>query len=274
MIFNIHHDSGNLIHGTVIPDAYSHICRIRVSARGEEIAIFPTNVLNQGVLDLGLHETGLVDFTITEEALPGLSTLADLELHEVETNLLLYRRFRPEMVRQKFLRLETQLLPLWRLDEAVKDRFQQYYKRIEILGLNATRQIFHLSQDSIYASGRVLISNFTHCTDNGFRLLVLVRDPYEEFAERLLLLSKISEEGLQVLGEREAMTLREAAKYAASLPIEDEKALIRGLRQMPKDVSMTLANPVVRQFSTTAPDEQPRQSGVAVALNVLAESAI
>src|SRR5579883_533003 len=160
MIFNIHYDGGDRISGTVIPDAYSQICKIRVTVGGREIAVFPTNEFNQGVRDLGLHETGMVNFTITEQLLPGLSTFEDLELHEVESKILLYRRFRPGMVAQKFLRIETQLLPLWRFDEAVKPSFQQYYKRIETLGLSGTRQIFHLSQDSIYASGRILIKNF------------------------------------------------------------------------------------------------------------------
>ena len=146
MIFNIYHDSGDRVCGTVIPDTYSDVCHVRVSAKGGEVATFPTDELNQGVRNIGLHETGLVNFSITEEKLPGLSTFEDLELHEADSDLLLYRRFRPGMISQKFLRLETQLLPLWRLDEAVKHRFQQYYREIEALGRGCTTQLFHLSQ--------------------------------------------------------------------------------------------------------------------------------
>ena len=274
MIFNIYHDGGNRVCGTVIPDSYSGSCRIRASVSGREVGIFPTDELNQGARDLGVHETGLVNFSITEEKLPGLSTFEDLELHEADSDLLLYRRFRPGMISQKFLRLETQLLPLWRLDEAVKHRFQQYYRGIEALGRNGTTQIFLLYQDSIYVSGRILVRNFMHCVDKGFKFITIVRDPYEELAERLLVMNKIEKGQINPLGERELMNLREAIEYSASLPLDNEKAFTRALRRMPMEVAMSLANPVVRQFSTSTLDEQPSQGGVAAALDVLAQSTL
>jgi hypothetical protein len=274
MIFNIYHDSGDRVCGTVIPDSYSGSCRIRASVGGREVGVFPTDELNQGVRDVGQHETGFVNFSITEEKLPGLSRFDDLELHEAESSLLLYRRLRPGMMCQKFLRLETQLLPLWRLDEAVKHRFQQYYRGIEALGRNGTTQLFLLFQDSIYVSGRILIKNFMFCEDYGFKFIAMVRDPYEELAERLLVMNKIEKGGFNPLGERELLHLREAIEYAGSLPIDNEKAFTRALRRMPIDVAMSLANPVVRQFSTSNLDEQPSQGGVAAALDVLAQSTL
>ena len=204
MIFNIYHDGGDRVCGTVIPDSYSSNCRIRASVSGREVGVFPTDEFNQGARDVGTHETGLVNFSITEEKLPGLATFEDLEPHEADSNLLLYRRFRPGMISQKFLRLETQLLPHWRLDEAVKHRFQQYYREIEALGRGCTTQLFHLSQDSIYRSGRILIKSFMFCVDNGFKFIAMVRDPYEELAERLLVMNKIEKGGVNPLGERDA----------------------------------------------------------------------
>lgn len=274
MIFNIYYDSGDRVCGTVIPDSYSGSCRIRASVGGREVGVFPTDEHNQGVRDIGQHETGFVNFSITEEKLPGLSGFGDLELHEAESNLLLYRRLRAGMISQKFLRLETQLLPLWRLDEAVKHRFQQYYRGIEALGRSGTTQLFLLFQDSIYVSGRILIKNFMFCVDNGFKFIAMVRDPYEELAERILVMNKIENGGVNPLGERELLNLREAIGYAGSLPIDNDKAFTRALRRMPIDVAMSLANPVVRQFSTSTLDEQPSQGGVAAALDVLAQSTL
>jgi hypothetical protein len=275
MLFNVFDDSGDRVQGTVIPDTYSGICQIRAYVGGREVGVFPTDELNQSARDIGMHATGLVNFSITEEKLPGLSTFDNLELYEDDSNLLLYRRRLPGMISQKFLRLETQLLPLWRLDEAVKPRFQQYYRGIETLGRSGTSQIFHLSQDSIYASGRILIKNFmTFCDDYGFKYITMVRDPYEELAERLLVMNRIEKGGLNPLGEREVMNLREAIEFAGSLPLDSEKAFRRALRRMPMDVAMSLANPVVRQFSTSTLDEQPTQGGVAAALDVLAQSTL
>ena len=146
MIFNIFHDSGDRISGTVIPDSYSDVCHIRVGVGGREIAVFPTNEFNPGALAQGLHESGLVNFSITEQSLPGLSAFADLEIREAKTDILLYRRFQPSMLFGKYLRLETHLLPLWRLDDAVEFRFQQHYRGIDTLSFYTSRQIFHLSQ--------------------------------------------------------------------------------------------------------------------------------
>jgi hypothetical protein len=274
MNFNIYYDGGDRVCGTVIPGSYSGSCRIRASVGGREVGIFPTDELNQGVRDCGAHETGFVNFSITDEKLPGLSTFDDLELHDAESNLLFYRRLRPGMISQKLLRLETQLLPLWRLDEAVNHRFQQYYKGIEAVGLGTTTQMFLLSQNSIYLSGRLLINNFWFCFEKGFKLITMVRDPYEELAERLLVMNNIEKGGINPLGERELINLREAIAYAGSLPIDNEKAFARALRRMPMYVSMLLANPAVRQFSTSSLDQQPSQGAIATALDVLAQSTL
>lgn len=274
MIFNIVEDSGNRVRGTVIPDNYSGICQIRVTAGDREIAVLPTNELNPGALAQGLHETGLVDFTLTEESLPGLSAFTDLEIHDAGTGFLLYRRFRPSMLPGKYLRLETHLLPLWRFDDAVEPRFQQHYRGIERLGFFGSRQIFHLSQDSIYASGRLQIKNFMFCVDNGFKFLVMLHEPYEELAERVLVLKSVKNVGMNFLAEREALHLGKAVEYAAALPMANEKALQRALQQMPSELLLALANPVVRQFSTLHLEEPPPKGGVAQALDILAQSAV
>jgi hypothetical protein len=272
MIFNIFLDSGDRICGTVIPDNPSVVCNIRVTVGGREIAVFPTNELNHGVLARRLHDTGLVDFSITEQSLPGLPGFDDLEIHDAGTDLLLYRRLRSSMLLGKYLRLETHLLPLRRLDDAVKHRFQMHYSGIETLGLNFSRQVFHLSQDSIYASGRILIKNFMFCVDKGFRFFVTLHDPYVELAERVLVLNSIKKLGMSSLGARDAMYLSKAIEYAASLPMTSEKALKRALERMPVDLIIVLANPVVRQLSTSNLDEPLGKGAVAQALDILSQS--
>jgi hypothetical protein len=274
MIFNIFHDSGDRIQGTVIPDNPAVVCNVRVIAGGREVATFPTHELNQGVLDLRLHYTGLVDFTITEQLVPGLLTFDDLELHDADTDILFYRRLRPSMLLGKYLRLETHLLPLWRLDDAFKSRFQMYYSEIDKLSFNFTRQVFLLSQDSIYASGRILIKNFMYCVDKGFKFLVTMHDPYVELAERVLVLNNIKKVGTSILGERDAIRLRSAIDYSDSLPMTSEKVLKSALERMPADVINVLANPVVRQLSTSDLDEPLGKGSVTRALDVLSQSTI
>jgi hypothetical protein len=274
MIFNIFHDSGDRVSGTIIPDNPSVVCNIRVLAGGGEIAVLPTNELNQRVLDLRLHDTGLVNFTITERSLSGLATFDDLEIHDADTDILFYRRLRPSMLLGKYLRLETHLLPLRRLDDAVKSRFQMHYSGIETRGLNFSRQIFVLSQNSIYASGRILVNNFMFCVDKGFKFIVTLHDPYVELAERILVLNNIKKVGTSFLGERESIHLGKAIEYAASLPVTSENALKKALQQMPTDLIVALANPVVRQLSTSNLDEPLGKGSVARALDFLSQSTV
>ena len=274
MIFNIFQDSGDRVSGTIIPDNPSVVCNIRVMVGGREITVFPTNELNRDVLARRLHDTGFVNFSITEQSLPGLCAFEDLEIRDADTDLLFYRRLRPSMLVGKYLRIETHLLPLRRLDDAVKSRFQMGYGAIETLGLNFSRQIFLLSQDSIYASGRILIKNFMFCVDKGFKFLVTLHDPYVELAERVLVLNKIKKLGTSSLGERDAMHLSKAIEYAASLPMTTEKALKRALERMPADLIVFLANPIVRQLSTSSLDEPLGKRAVAQALDILSQSAV
>jgi hypothetical protein len=274
MIFNIFHDSGDRVRGTIIPDNPSVVCNVRVLGGGRELAVFPTNELNQGVLDLRLHDTGLVDFTITEQSLPGLPAFDDLEIHDAETDVLFYRRLRSSMLSGKFFRLETHLLPLRRLDDAVKGRFQMHYSGIETRGLNFSRQIFVLSQDSIYASGRILIKNYTFSAEKGFKFIVTLHDPYVELAERILVLNNVKTVGTGFLGQRDAIHFAKAIAYAASLPMTSERTLKRALEQMPTDIIVLLANPLVRQLSTSNLDEPLGKGSVAQALDFLSQSTV
>jgi len=273
MIFNVFLDSGNLIRGTVIPDSLSLIPKIHIIANGREVGALFTNEINQAIRDMGLHSTGSVDFSITDEVVPNLAALEDLELRVDDGDLLIYRRFRQGMRNEKYLRLETQLLPLWRLDDSVKSNFQMYYRQIERLGRSGTNQVFLLSQDSIYLSGRILFSNFSFCQSKGFKSIVILRDPYEELAERLLIMNMSAKEPPGLLDDREVMIYRDALAYAATASFGNEKEARKFFFRMPMAVSLSLANPVVRQFCTSTPDEQSPMGGVARTLDRLAESA-
>ena len=111
MIFNIFFDGGNLVRGTVIPDNMSGTPRVRLISAGRDLGVFPMTEYCPGVTELGLHDTGICNFAVDETLLPGLSQIHDLEIRELDSGLLLYRRLQPGMIEEKYLRVETQLLP-------------------------------------------------------------------------------------------------------------------------------------------------------------------
>jgi hypothetical protein len=274
MIFNIVEDSGKRIVGTLIPSSVSDVVRVRVLIDGEDRGLLNANLVNKSIRDLGFHETGLVDFLLNEEFLPGLTGYRDVELRDAATDLMIYRRFRPGMVERKILRLETQMMPAWRFDGLMHDRFQQYYRRIESLGLNTTRQLFLLSQKSIWLAGRIQIQNFLYCFEQGFGITVLLRDPYEELAERFLVLKMLATSELRVLDERERHFLTEPIAWLAGVDLDNPSELRRAIGRMPIDIIARIANPLLRQLSTSEYGEQPNNSGIARALDLLSECAV
>jgi hypothetical protein len=249
---------------------------IRVCCRGQELYRFSANEIRHALVVAGRHETGQCGFTIDSCAVPGLADLADLEIYEAETDLLIYRRPLADRILKKLLRIETHLFPLWGLDHFIAPKFQYFAKGIENLGRESATQLFLLNRvDSIYLSGRLLYKNYAYFIEAGFQTLIMLQNPYEEFAERLLVLSKIRKVGAEHLGMREAVALEPAIAFAEALPpMQDEKALRRALRQMPSEVAGLLSNPLVRQLTAATPDEMPGGGAVAAALDILANSAL
>ncbi len=194
---------------------------------------------------------------------------------EKGSGVTIYRRPMPIQIHRRVIRFETSLYPLWRMDNAIGHQFQYFEKGLERFGRETVTQMFLLNHySSILLSGRIAYKNFSMYIEENFDGLCLIQNPYEELAERLLVLARMSEIGAQHLGERDAMRLAPAIAFAASLDFEDEKKLKKAMLAMPMDVAQLLANPLVRQFTTTTPDEMPSGNAVASTLDILAHFAV
>jgi hypothetical protein len=274
MLFNIEQDTGDCVVGYCVPDGFEATPRLLVRGGGEELARLEAGELRQSLVDAGRHRTGRCGFTIAESEIPGLARLEDLTITEEESGLLIYRRPRPDFLQRKVVRLETHLFPLWRLDDAVRPRFQHFIRGVESLGRETVTQLLLLNDvGSSYLSGRILYKNYATFIDNGFDVCMFVQDPHIEFAERLLILGKVREAGLTVLGPRDAMVYEPAIAFAESLPFDSDRALKRALRAMPGEVAQRLANPLARQMTAATPDEAPPGAAIASALDAFASFA-
>jgi hypothetical protein len=275
MLFNLEADMGDRLIGYVVPDGFSGVPAISVYVKGEELLVFQANEVRHALVAAGRHETGTCGFTLDTTLLPGLPELEDIELFDVESGLLIYRRPQKDIIRKKILRLETHFFPLWRFDSFLRDRFQYFAKGVEQLGRETVTQLFLLNQvESTFVSGRILYKNYAHFIESGFQTTIILHDPYEELAERLLVLSKIRQLGTDHLGMRDSMNMRAAIDFAQTLPFNDEKALFRAIRNMRAEVAASLTNPVTRQLTTATPDEMPSGGAVALALDLLASFAL
>ena len=273
MLFNIEHDAGDRIVGYCVPDGFSMIPKLRVCSGGSVLLCMEANESRPALVTAGRHETGLCGFTIDEPKVPGLAQLPDLEVYDDETDILIYRRAHERFIRRKVVRVETQLFPLWGLDDAIRGRFQHNIRGVEKLGRETVTQLLLLNQiKSSYLAGRFLYRNYQIYLDPEFDVIALIQSPYDELAERLLVLREIGRSGAAsgILGPRDAMVYAPVIEFAANLPLNHPKDLKRALRTMPVDVAARLANPLVRQLSASTPDEMP--GGAAVAMSLLALS--
>jgi hypothetical protein len=275
MLFNIEADTGAVVTGYIVPDNVSSTPNIVVQSQGREVLVCPADEMRAALVAAGRHQTGACGFQIDERRVPSLAAMGDLAIYDADTKLLIYRRPNADFLPKRILRLETHLFPLWRFDEALKPRFQYFCSGIEKLGRETTTQLFLLNQvGSTYLSGRILFKAFRHYIESHFDTIFIMHNPYEEMAERLLVLGQIKKVGADVLGMRDSMIMQAAIAFAQRLPIHDEKALRKALHKMPGAVANALANPVVRQLTTTTPDEMPGASAVSTALDLMASFAI
>jgi hypothetical protein len=280
MLFNMETDSGDRVTGYLVPDGYSEVPVIRLRSGGRDVLSLAANEIREALVVAGRHETGRCGFSIGTELVPNLRDMTDLEVCDADTGLLVYRRPSAVSIQKKILRLESHLFPLWRLDDTIGPGFQYYSKGIESFGRETVTQLFLLNQvGSVYLSGRVLFKNYAYYAEAGFETIYLIQDPYQEMAERLLVLSKLNQHGTGHLGLRDNLGMRAAIEFAEYLLADEDcfrdvKILRRRLREMPDDAAMTLANPLARQLTSATPDEMPGGGAVASALDLLASFAV
>lgn len=275
MLFATEYDSGTRISGYAVPDGVSSSLDLCVRSGGNDIFELCANQPRPDIAASGRHHTGACGFSLSMDQIPGLADLQDLEIFELSSNVLIYRRPNMRFLPRKVLRLETHMLPLWRLDKAISPFFQYSVDNIEKYGKETTTQFFLMHNvPSVYLSGKILYRNYNFYIDEKFECIVLLQDPFEEMAERILILGHMKQATLSHMGERDTVSLQPAVAYFADTDITDEAAVHLAFKDLPDDVAAILSDPLVRQFSTTLPGERAGKRGVTAALDVLTSFAI
>lgn len=271
MLFNLQDDVGSKISVYVVPDSAGSIPSVRVRSEGVELAVLSANEEILALVKAGRHVNGMCGFVIDDSIVANLESYADLEITEAETGVLVYRRPLPRTVPDMNLfRFESHLLPLWRIDDALKDQFQYWYKGVDRFGLETSTQVFCLNAvTSSFVSGRLLYKNYEFYLSKGITTVAMLRDPFDELAERLILLKNIGARSEELLGARDAITFAPVIQSLSEYDLMDELFCKRFFKRASDEVLMPLVSPLVRQLSASTPDEIPNHASVAAALDVL-----
>ncbi|WP_052210970.1 hypothetical protein [Rhizobium rhizogenes] len=271
MLFNLEYDRGTVLEGYLIPDGFSDLPHIRVSDASGNLMVLPCDQIKQAVVDSGRHENGRVGFKLDTKIIPDLAERSTLMIHDAKSGLLVYRRPQvSQLVSQKILRLETQLLPMVKFDYHCGRHFQYELSSVERFGHETALQAFHLNAvKSIYISGRLLLRNYEEFLDKGFKAIVLLTDPYYEMALRIFLLKRMAKTQISFFGDRDKIILAPAAEHFAEVDLESETSLKSALKKAPQNVTNVLVSPVTRQLVTTTPEQLSTRGDVAAAIDLL-----
>lgn len=271
MLFNVEVDSGSELIGYLVPDSFSNTADLAAIGHGQVLWTGTTSEPRDALVTSGRHATGLCGFRIGPNEVPGLPELGDLELRDLGTGLTFYRRaWGRSLVEGHFFRLETRLLPLRNLDLELEPHFQVWHSNAEHLSAETINQLFLLhGVSSSFSSGRVNVPAHSGLTDGSVQVMALLRDPFEELAERLIALSGAFGGADRFLTARERIALHPALEALDQVDTLDPRTLRRFFRKVDPSVAAALSNPLTRQLSATTPGDLCAPGAVAAALRAL-----
>ncbi|WP_036262337.1 hypothetical protein [Methylocapsa aurea] len=274
MLFSIDEDVGERIIGWLMPDNPAATPRILVHLDFDHHVVVEAFVYRPLLKEQGLHNTGVCGFIVDEANCPGVSAATRLEIIDADNNVLIYRRRNTgPLTEQKFLRLETQLFRSSGIDEQLAPQFQMSYQSMELLPEETTRSIFAIPfTNSIFSSGRIFFRIWEPLLrDRGFKIGILLREPFEELSERLLILKWASSPDVSSAVLDLMPALQTCAGALRDVDITDASALDAVLSHPSDEMRALLYNPLVYQLAAPNAFDPPPPGETAATLDALAE---
>ena len=271
MFFNIDADEGHVVRGWMVLDNPAAIPSITVIAPGRPEIKLMANVLRPDVRELGIHATGEVGFEVNETILPGIGSIDELEIVETESRLPIFRRFKDHHIEKRLYLFDAGVLPQRPLLQQLSNNFTLSYLHTERYSLETMLVIINNKfTQSNFMYGRSNFNRYTSfLTNAGFLRAGLLREPFEEFAERLMFLKILGKSSSSDLAALNATGLESLIGFASGLPIDNPKGVLAAFRALDRDQRQILSNPMTRLFGCNF-DEYPERKHVGVALENLA----
>jgi len=271
VFFSIDVDDGASIRGWLAPDNPSAVPKILIRRPGEEDVEISATVERPDVRDLGVHTTGLVGFIVDDKVVPGLKGIEDIELLEADSGILIYRRFKKgRHIERKFFFFDSSIRPIEKLARRSKSLFTLTYPSTERYGFETMLVLINNGfNKSIFMSGRSSLPRYSHFLGKaGFMTAALLGDPFEELAQRLILLNLVQKSNSSHMLPQLFTGLTALADFARDLPLEDSKGLLAKFRLLTDQQREALASPMTKMFSCI-PGETLDRGRVSAALENL-----
>ncbi|KSV88322.1 hypothetical protein [Sinorhizobium sp. GL28] len=270
MYFAIDTDQGHTIAGWIVLDNPSAVPEMVIKIPGRESIPFRANVLRPDLKDHGLHSTGLAGFQIDRSVIDDLPDIPQMTLVEAESNLPIFRRnVYGATVPKKLLLMEVGTFPQVKLLKEMMVLFDLTYPAIERFSLETTSSIIGSHAQSLFISG---YPNWQRhgglLRERGFLTAAILRDPFEELAERLLTLAHMKKwsknASLHPFLKHHSVLL----DIVEAIEFQDDRSILAAFRGLAPEQYNLLRSPMTAAFGCY-PEEEVQRRNVSVALDNL-----
>lgn len=272
MYFHVDEDAGSYISGWVITDNPGEIPELTIRIPNRKEVTFSANVLRPDLRDLGMHSTGQAGFIVDGRHVPDLVDLVEISLVEPDTGLTIYKRFNANQhIEHKLLLVDVSAFPQIRMLRQLMSFFTQSYPVVERLSLETVTGLISLTNiQSIFVTGNPNWPRHGEIAlERGFTTAALLRDPFEELAEKLLFLSQALKQPESVRASPTIARFVGLLPHLEKMDLGDSKSILSCFRSMPNEIRRMIRSPMTSTFGT-APDENVQRRNVSVALDNLA----
>jgi hypothetical protein len=161
-------------------------------------------------------------------------------------------------------------MPQRRIMQRLSGHFALTYNYAQRYPLETTMMIVNnFSANSVLITGR---PNFTRqyglLRNAGYLIAALLRDPYEELAERLIFINLLANSKASHLLPQFVSDVPALVEFARDLPLSDEKALVGRFRAASPEQREALTSPMTRVFGCSI-EQRPEHRHVSTALDNL-----
>ncbi len=272
MHFFIDNDSGGTISGWIVLDNPAEVPQLAVLIPNRDPVNFGANVFRADLRDMGLHSSGMAGFLIDEQIVAGLSNVPTLTLVERSSGLPIYSRSTADTLHRKLLFVEVGVLPQLKLINSLTEKFSLCYPFADRYSIDTINTILaNPVSQSMYLTGQLNWTRFGSASQlNGFSTIALLRDPFEELAERLLFLAYAARH------QRGRGLYPTVSKFESLLPMIAEmdlysvKSILASFRKISPEQRRGLRSPMTATFGC-APEEEVQRRSVSIALDNLAQ---
>ena len=188
---------------------------------------------------------------------PFRSEFSEIEIRDRDTNVLIFRQFLPEQhLEKKVFRFELQAMPDTQIENVLKNHFTLSYNTIHCYPENTFFGIVNnQAARSLYVSGRPSYQKYEQWfRERDFKIFAILRNPYEELAERLLFARFASSEQAPPFVADYLYGLEPLAELTKTIRFDDPESIKAAFVRISDVQKQAISNPLVKALACL-PDE-------------------